>query len=171
MQISKTMEEALNSQINAELYSAYVYASMAAYFESVDFKGFAMWMTAQAQEEVAHAMKIYNFIIERGGRVKLAAIDGPPTEWQSPLAAFEAAYKHEQHVTSLIHGLVAKAVEEKDYATQNMLVWFVDEQVEEEASASEIVAQLRMLGTEGPALLMLDRELGKRKFGGGEEGE
>ena len=107
MEISKSMAEALNGQINAELYSAYVYASMAAYFESVDLKGFAAWMTAQAQEEVAHAMKIYGFIIERGGRVKLAAIDGPPTEWQSPLAAFEAAYKHEQHVTSLIHALVS----------------------------------------------------------------
>jgi ferritin len=164
MEISKSMAEALNGQINAELYSAYVYASMAAYFESVDLKGFAAWMTAQAQEEVAHAMKIYSFIHERGGRVKLAAIDGPPTEWQSPLAAFEAAYKHEQHVTSLIHGLVSKAVDEKDYATKNMLDWFVNEQVEEEASASEIVAQLKMLGTEGPALLMLDRELGKRKF-------
>mgnify|MGYP001827200186 CR=1 FL=1 len=168
MQISKSMEEALNGQINAELYSAYVYASMAAYFESVDFKGFATWMTAQAQEEVAHAMKIYNFIHERGGRVKLAAIDGPPTEWQSPLAAFEAAYKHEQHVTSLIHGLVSQAVDEKDYATKNMLDWFVDEQVEEEASASEIVAQLKMLGSEGPALLMLDNELGGRSTGEGE---
>ncbi len=165
MEISKSMAEALNGQINAELYSAYVYASMAAYFESVDLRGFAAWMTAQAQEEAAHAMKIYGFIIERGGRVKLAAIDGPPTEWQSPLAAFEAAYKHEQHVTSLIHALVSKAVDEKDYATKNMLDWFVDEQVEEEASASEIVAQLKMLGTEGPAVLMLDRELGKRKFG------
>jgi ferritin len=164
MEISKSMAEALNGQINAELYSAYVYASMSAFFESEDFKGFAAWMTAQAQEEVAHAMKIYNFIIERGGRVKLTAIDAPPTDWQSPQAAFEAAYKHEQHVTSLIHGLVAKAVEENDYATKNMLDWFVDEQVEEEASASEIVAQLKMIGSQGPALLMLDRELGKRRF-------
>jgi ferritin len=163
MEITRTMEEALNSQINAELYSAYVYASMSAYFESVDLKGFATWMTAQAQEEVAHAMKIYNFIIDRGGRAKLAAIDAPPTEWGSPLAAFEAAYKHEQHVTSLIHALVAKAVDENDYASKNMLDWFVDEQVEEEASASEIVAKLRMLGGEGPALLMLDRELGQRQ--------
>jgi len=94
----------------------------------------------------------------------LTAIDAPPTEWQSPQAAFEAAYKHEQHVTSLIHGLVAKAVEEKDYATKNMLDWFVDEQVEEESTAGEIVAQLKMIGSQGAALLMLDRELGRRRF-------
>ncbi|MGD8869482.1 MAG: ferritin [Gemmatimonadales bacterium] len=167
MEISKTMQEALNGQINAELYSAYVYASMSAFFESVDLRGFAAWMTAQAQEEVAHAMKIYRFIIDRGGRVKLAAIDAPPTDWQSPQAAFEAAYKHEQHVTSLIHDLVVKAVDEKDYATKNMLDWFVDEQVEEEATASEIVAQLKMIGSQGAALMMLDRELGKRQVAGG----
>jgi ferritin len=158
------MEKALNDQINAELFSAYAYLSMSAYFEGNDFTGFASWMNAQAQEEVAHAMKIYKFIIDRGGQVKLAAIDGPPVEWDSPLAVFEAGYKHEQHVTSLIHKLVALAIEENDYATKNMMDWFVDEQVEEEASASEIVQQLKLIGDNGHGLLMLDRELGQRKY-------
>jgi ferritin len=169
MDISKKMAEALNGQINAELYSAYVYLSMSAYFESEDLKGMASWMKAQAQEEAAHAMKIYNFVHERGGRVKLLPIEGPATDWDSPLAVFEAALKHEQHVTGLIHDLVSKAIAEKDYATKNMLDWFVDEQVEEEATASAIVAKLRMIGGEGPALLMLDAQLGSR--GGGTEGE
>jgi ferritin len=163
--ISDKMEKALNAQINAELYSAYVYLSMAAYFESKDLPGMANWMTAQAQEERAHAMKIYQHIVERGGRVALTAIDAPPTEWESPTAVFEAAYKHEQHVTKLIHDLVALSIEEKDYASKSMLDWFVDEQVEEEASASAIVAKLQMVGEHGPALLMLDNELGARQAG------
>jgi ferritin len=163
--ISDKMEQALNAQINAELYSAYVYLSMAAYFESKDLPGMASWMIAQAQEERAHAMKIYQHIVERGGRVALAAIDGPPTEWASPAAVFEAAYKHEQHVTKLIHDLVALSIEQKDYASKSMLDWFVDEQVEEEASASAIVAKLQMIGEDGPALLMLDSELGARQAG------
>ncbi|UCC83351.1 MAG: ferritin [Gemmatimonadota bacterium] len=163
--IADKMEKALNSQINAELYSAYIYLSMAAYFESKDLPGMANWMTAQAQEEVAHAMKIYQHIVERGGRVSLAAIEGPPNEWASPTAVFEAAYKHEQHVTKLIHDLVALSIEEKDYPSKSMLDWFVDEQVEEEASASAIVAKLQMIGDNGPALLMLDRELGARQAG------
>ena len=162
--LSKKMEGALNEQINAELYSAYIYLSMSAYFLSVDLKGFGNWMNTQAQEEVAHQMKMYNFILDRGGNVKLAAIDGPPVKWDSPLAVFEAAYKHEQHVTSLIHALVGLAIEEKDYATKNLMDWFVDEQVEEEASASEIVEQLKLIGGEGQGLLMLDREMGQRKF-------
>lgn len=161
--LSAKMEKALNDQINTELFSAYVYLSISAYFEGNDFTGFASWMNAQAQEEVGHAMKIYKFIIDRGGQVKLAAIDAPPIEWDSPLAAFEAAYKHEQHVTGLIHKLVALSIEENDYATKNMMDWFVDEQVEEEASASEIVQQLKLIGDNGHGLLMLDRELGQRK--------
>ncbi len=168
MQISDSMAEALNGQINAELYSAYVYVSMAAYFESVDLKGFAGWMTAQAQEEVAHAMKIYDFIHERGGRVTLTAIDAPQTEWESPLTAFEDAYKHEQHVTSLIHTLVEQALAENDHATKGMLDWFVTEQVEEEATASEIVAKLKMAGGHGAGLLMLDGHLASRKYTPGE---
>ena len=167
--LSKKVEEALNSQINAELYSAYVYLSMSAYFEDQDLAGMAAWMRAQAQEEAAHAMKIFGYIYDRGGRVNLAAIDGPQTEWDSPLGAFEAAYKHEQHVTSLIHKLVDLAIGENDHATKNMLDWFVDEQVEEEASASAIVQRLKMIGDHTPGLLMLDRELGQRKPGEEEE--
>jgi len=163
--INDKMEKALNAQINAELYSAYVYLSMAAYFESRDLPGMANWMTAQAQEEVAHAMKLYRHIVERGGRVSLTAIDGPPADWESPAAVFEAAYKHEQHVTKLIHDLVALSIEVKDYAAKSMLDWFVDEQVEEEASASAIVAKLQMIGDHAPALLMLDNELGARPAG------
>ncbi len=161
--LSPKMEQALNGQVNAELYSAYLYLAMAAYFESLGLKGFATWMKAQAQEEVGHAMKIFDFIAERGGRVELAAIDAPKAGWDSPLAAFEAALEHERHVTSLIHELVAAALAENDYATKNMLDWFVDEQVEEEATAGEIVGRLKLTGGEGPSLLMLDNLLGQRK--------
>ena len=164
--LSKKMEEALNAQINAELYSAYIYLAMSAYFESKDLPGMAAWMRAQNDEEVAHAMKIYTYIVDRDGRVALEAIDKPQTDWESPLAVFENAYQHEQHVTGLIHKLVAQAIEENDYATQNMLDWFVDEQVEEEASAAAIVARLRMIGDHPAALIMLDKELGARGAGG-----
>jgi ferritin len=167
--LSKKMEEALNAQINAELYSAYIYLSMSAYFEAQDFPGMAAWMRSQNDEEVAHAMKLYTYIVERGGRVTLAAIDAPQIEWDSPLAVFEHAYKHEQHVTSLIHKLVAQAIAEDDYATKNMLNWFVDEQVEEEASASAIVAKLKRIGDHTPGLIMLDKELGGRQNGGARE--
>jgi ferritin len=162
--IGAKMQEALNGQINAEMYSAYIYLSMSAFFESKDLPGLASWMKAQAQEEVVHSMKLYTHIIERGGRVTLGAIDAPQTEWDSPQAVFEAAYKHEQHVTKLIHDLVALAIKENDYPAKNMLDWFVDEQVEEEATASGIVAMMKMAGSEGPALLMLDRQLAARSF-------
>ncbi|MEE9132272.1 MAG: ferritin [Gemmatimonadota bacterium] len=162
--LSAKMEKALNEQINAEFYSAYIYLSMSAHFLSIDLKGFANWMNAQAREEAVHAMKIYNFILDRGGKVKLGPIDGPQSAWDSPLAVFEAAYKHEQYVTSLIYDLVALAVDEKDYATKNLMDWFVDEQVEEEASASEIVEQLKLIGGEGQGLLMLDREMAQREL-------
>lgn len=165
MDISKKMADALNGQINAELYSAYVYLSMAAYFESIDLAGFATWMKGQAQEEVEHAMRIFNFVVDRGGRVNLSAIDGPETQWKSPLDAFQTAYKHEQHVTKLIHDLVDQAIQENDHATRQMLDWFVDEQVEEEATAAGIVAQLEMVGEAGTAILMLDRQLASRGEG------
>ncbi|UCG58223.1 MAG: ferritin [Phycisphaerales bacterium] len=162
--ISKKMVEALNDQINAELYSAYLYLSMEAYFESKNLTGFAKWMRAQTQEEVVHAMKIYDFVNERGGRVALKAIEQPPTEWKSPLAAFEAAYKHEQLVTGLINNLVNLAVAEKDHATNSFLQWFVDEQVEEETSVDNVVQNLKMAQDAPGALFMLDRELGQRVF-------
>ncbi|MBL7153967.1 MAG: ferritin [Phycisphaerae bacterium] len=162
--IGKKIEKALNEQINAELYSAYLYLSMVAYFESVNLTGFATWMRAQTQEEIMHAMKMYDFINERGGRVILKAIEMPPPEWGSALAAFEAAYAHEQIVTGLINDLVNLAVAEKDHATNSFLQWFVNEQVEEETSADNVVQNLKMAQDAPGALFMLDRELGQRVF-------
>lgn len=162
--ISEKMEEALNGQVNAELYSAYLYLSMGSYFKSLNLNGFAGWMRVQTQEEVIHAMKIYDFINERGGRVILKAIEGPPTEWDSPLAVFEAVYVHEQKVTGLINDLVDLAIKEKDHATNTFLQWFVNEQVEEESSADEVVQQLKMMENAPGGMFMLDRELGQRIF-------
>lgn len=161
--ISKKMEEALNKQINAEFYSSYLYLSMAADFEAKNLEGFANWMKVQAQEEWGHGMRIYNYVNEQQGRVLLGAIDAPQAEWDSPLAMFEAAYKHEQHVTSLIHKLTSLANEEKDYATGIFLQWFVSEQVEEEAHAVSIVEKLKMIKESPQGLMMLDRALGERK--------
>jgi ferritin len=162
--ISKKMEKALNEQVNAELFSAYLYLSMEAYFKSLNLTGFANWMRVQTQEEMMHAMKIYDFIDERGGRIILKAIDGPDTKWDSPLAVFEAVYKHEQKVTGLINNLVNLAIEEKDHATNTFLQWFVNEQVEEESSADHIVQQLKLMESAPGGMFMLDRELGKRVF-------
>jgi len=161
--LDKKMLQKLNEQINHELHSAYLYLSMAAYFESMNFKGFAHWMKKQAQEEQVHAMKFFDYIYDRGDKVELTQIAAPEKKWKSPLAAFEAAYKHEQKVTGLIHALVKLANEQKDYATASFLQWYVDEQVEEEASADEIVQQLKLVGDNGPALLMLDKHLGARE--------
>ena len=162
--ISKKMEEALNGQVNAELYSAYLYLSMESYFKSLNLNGSAGWMRVQTQEEVAHAMKIYDFINERGGKVVLKAIEGPPTKWDCPLAVFEAVYVHEQKVTGLINELVDLAIKEKDHATNSFLQWFVNEQVEEESSADEVVQQLKMMENAPGGMFMLDRELGQRVF-------
>ena len=162
--INKKVEKALNEQVNAELYSAYLYLSMEAYFKSLNLIGFANWMRVQTQEEITHAMKIYEFIDERGGRIILKAIDGPDTEWDSPLAVFEAVYKHEQKVTGLINNLVNLAIEEKDHATNTFLQWFVNEQVEEESSADQMVQQLKMMENAPGGMFMLDRELGQRVF-------
>ena len=162
--ISKKMEEALNGQVNAEMYSAYLYLSMESYFKSLNLNGFAGWMRAQAQEEMMHAMKIYDFVNERGGRITLKSIEGPQTEWDSPLAVFEAVYVHEQKVTGLINELVDLAIKEKDHATNAFLQWFVNEQVEEESSADEVVQQLKMMENAPGGMFMLDRELGQRVF-------
>ncbi|MGD9110679.1 MAG: ferritin, partial [Phycisphaerales bacterium] len=158
----------LNKQVNAELYSAYMYLSMSAYFSSANLPGFASWMKIQAQEETGHAMKIYDFIIERAGRATLKAIEAPPAQWKSPLDAFEATFKHEQKVTGLINNLVDLAIEEKDHATKGFLQWFVDEQVEEEASADAIVQQLKLIKEAPGALFMINNQLGQRTAGGGE---
>jgi len=162
--ISKKMEKALNEQVNAELFSAYLYLSMEAYFKSLNLNGIATWMRVQTQEEVAHAMKIYEFINERGGRITLKAIEGPETKWDSPLAVFKAVYEHEQKVTGLINNLVDLAIEEKDHATNTFLQWFVNEQVEEEASADQVIQQLKMMENAPGGMFMLDRELGQRVF-------
>jgi len=158
------MLDELNRQVNAELYSSYLYLSMAAYFESINLKGFANWMKIQAREEVTHAMKFFDYINERGGRVTLDTIKKPPAEWKSPLDVFENTYKHEVNVTKMINSLVDLAIREKDHATYNMLQWFVAEQVEEEASADAIRQQLKFIGKDGRGLLMLDRELSRRVF-------
>jgi ferritin len=162
--IGKKMQDALNEQVNAEFYSAYLYLSMAAYFESTNLPGFATWMRAQTQEELLHAMKIYDYVNERGGRVILKSIAEPPSEWESPLAAFEAAYKHEQKVTGLIKGLVNLAIEEKDIAANTFLQWFVDEQVEEEESAETVVNKLKQVADASDGMNMLDNEMGQRVF-------
>lgn len=156
------MQDALNRQLNAELFSSYLYLSMAAYFEDKSFPGMANWMRLQAKEENMHGMKFYDFINERNGRVTLAAIDAPKTEWNSPLEAFEEAYMHEQKITGLINELVNLALAEKDHAAASFLQWFVNEQVEEEASVAQIIDQLRLVGDNGVALYMIDQQLAQR---------
>jgi len=158
------MVEVLNRQINAEIYSAYLYLSMAAYFEFIGLKGFANWMRVQWQEELKHAMRIYDYVVERGGRVKLYAVNEPPSNWKSPLEAFEAAHNHEVKVTALINELVELALKERDFATYNMLQWFINEQIEEEASTLEVVDKLKLVGDDGKGIFMLDRELAQRQF-------
>jgi ferritin len=162
--INDKMQTAINKQINAELYSAYLYISMSAQFQAMNLKGFANWMRIQSLEEFTHADKFYNFLIDRGGRVILNSIEGPPTKWASPLAIFQDAYKHEQKVTGLINALVNLAIKEKDHAAHSFLQWFVNEQVEEEANADSIAQQLKLVGKNGQGLLMLDRELAQRVF-------
>ena len=169
--LSKKMEGALNGQINAETYSAYLYLSMSACLQSLNLPGFASWMRVQAREEMAHAMKIYDYVHERGGRVTLQPIEGPPTEWASPLEAFEQAYKHEQKVTGLINDLVSLAVSENDNATNIFLQWFVTEQLEEEASADEVVQKLKLAPDAPDAMFMLDREMAQRVFASPATGE
>ena len=164
MMLSKKMQNMLNEQVNAEFYSAYLYLSMVAYFESINLPGFAAWMLAQSQEEVVHAMKIFNHIHERGGRVELSVIETPTIKWSSPLQAFESAYAHEQKVSGLINNLVKTAISENDHASNIFLQWFVTEQVEEEKSADEIVQKLKRSGDSPGVLLMLDREMGQRTF-------
>lgn len=160
--LSKTLLDEMNEQIKHELYSAYLYLSMSAQSEAMNLPGFAHWMRLQAQEEVGHAMRFYDFIHDRGGRVVLQAIEQPPVEFTSPLAMFEQTLEHERKVTARINHIYSLAAQEKDFASQSFLDWFVDEQVEEEKSASQILETLKMIGDKGHALVMLDRELSKR---------
>jgi len=162
--LKKNIEKALNEQINAEMYSAYLYLSMASYFDAEGLDGFASWMRVQFQEEQFHALKFYHYVNERGGRVRLKPIDGPGTDWKSAAHVFEETLKHEQLVTSLINKLVDLARKESDHATDNFLQWFVAEQVEEEATADSILSKVKRVGDKGNGIYMLDKELGARVF-------
>lgn len=162
--INEKMQDAINEQINAEIYSAYLYLSMSAWFEANAMAGFANWMRVQYQEEMAHAMRLYDFINDRGGRVILKAIDGPKTEWNSVVEIFEETLEHERHVTALIHKLVDLSIELSDHATNQMLQWFVEEQVEEESTAETLLDELRLIGDAKSGLFMMNRELAQRTF-------
>ncbi|WP_407355897.1 ferritin [Methanolobus sp. WCC5] len=162
--LSEKMTEALNGQINKEMYSAYLYMDMSAHCTYEGLGGFANWFMVQYQEEMSHAMKIYDYINEQGGKVVLHAIEKPPGNFGTPLEMFEATLKHEQFITKSIHELVDLAYEEKDYATQIFLQWFVTEQIEEEANDNELIAKLKLVGNDGNGIFMLDRELETRTF-------
>jgi ferritin len=162
MELGKNLENAINEQIREELASAYIYLSMAAYLETLNLPGFAHWMRAQSNEEVEHALKFYEHINERGGRVLLQAIEQPPLDFEGPTDIFEQALKHEQYISSRIIDLYKLAQKEGEYASYSLLQWFVDEQVEEEESATEVLGYLRMIGDKGQGLLMLDRQLAQR---------
>ena len=160
--ISTTMQDTINEQINKELFSSYLYLSMAAFFEGKNLPGFAKWMHVQSGEEREHAMKFYEHLVDRGGRVLLKAIEAPATEWKSNLELFKEVQAHEAKVTRSIYDLYEQALKEKDYAAQVLLQWFITEQVEEEKNAAEVVQQLELIDAHGTAVLMLDHQLGKR---------
>lgn len=169
--LSKKMQDRMNEQIRNEFHSAYVYLSMAAWFEDANLPGFGAWMRAQAQEESVHAMKLFEHLLDRNAAVRLQAIPEPPARWKSPLAVFEEALEHERSVTASINDLYATAMKEQDFASRVFLDWFVNEQVEEEKSAQLIVEQLRMVGSDRPGLLMLDREYGQRRGAPAHDGD
>ena len=160
--LNPQLEKAINNQLNSELYSANLYLSMAAYFESINLKGFANWMRVQSQEEVSHAMRLFDHINDRNGRVVVQAVDQPPAEFESVQAVMELTLEHERKITAMIEDLYGEAEAQKDYATKIMLDWFIQEQVEEEKSALEIVEQLRRIGDTGTGLLFLDSQLAGR---------
>jgi ferritin len=162
MVLGTEVQKAINEQINDELYSAYLYLSMSAYCDTSNLLGFAHWMRLQSQEELTHAMKLFDFVHDRGGQALLKAINQPPADFKSPLDVMEQALAHERQVSQMIHRLYEFATNEKDYATLAQLQWFLLEQVEEEKRASEIVQQIKLAGNQGPALLLLDRQLGSR---------
>lgn len=162
--LKQKIQDALNEQINAEMYSAYLYLSMNAYCQSIGLQGLANWMYCQYQEEMVHAMKIYDYVNERDGRVILKEIEKPQTEWKSPTKMFEHVYMHEQKVPGLINDIVDLSIKEKDHATTNFLQWFVSEQVEEETSANAVLQKLKLVGDKGNSLFMLDKELSTRVF-------
>ncbi len=162
--IDEKMQEALNEQVAAEFYSAYLYLSMSSYLDSIDLPGASNWMRVQYREEIEHGEKIFDYVMERDGRAVLKAFDAPPTEWRSALEVFEAAYAHEQKVTALLGNLLELARELKDHATEFFLQWFITEQVEEEASVKAIVQQLRLVEGSKNGHFMIDRELASRTY-------
>lgn len=160
--ISEKLQKAFNDQINKEFFSEYLYLSMQAYFDGEDLEGLAHFFNLQAQEEHQHGMKMYDYLLERGGKVRLEAIQGPKTDFSSPLEVLEETVAHEESVTASINHLMNLAIEEKDHAAKSFLSWFVDEQVEEEASMGKILGKLKLIGKSGHGLLMVDSELSKR---------
>jgi ferritin len=162
--LSKKIEKALNEQINKEIYSAYLYMSMSANSTSIGLPGFANWFMVQYHEEMEHAMKIYDYVNDQGGKVKLMSIDQPPSDFNGPMDMFQRTLKHEQFVTKSINNLVDLAIKEKDHATQIFLQWFVTEQIEEEGNDKDIIAKLELAGDKGNGLFMIDKELGTRVY-------
>jgi ferritin len=160
--ISKNMQEALNEQMNKEFYSAYMYLAMSAYCNEAGLPGFAHWMRMQYEEETLHVTKMYDYILNQGGSIHLKTIEEPATEYGTPLEIFKTTLEHEQFVTSMIHKLMDLAIDERDYATQAFLQWYVSEQVEEEANVNDIIAPLRMVGEDKSGLMMIDRQLALR---------
>jgi ferritin len=163
--LTKAVHEALNDQIRLEFSSAYVYLAMSAHCESANLPGIAKWLRIQWEEELEHGMKLFHYVHERGGQVTLQSIEKPPTKWKSPADVFDHVLAHEQKVSASIHRLFEVATKERDYPTQVMLQWFIKEQVEEEKNAREIVELMKLAGSSGPSLLMLDRQLGARAKG------
>lgn len=163
--ISQTMQDAFNEQMKHEFYSSYLYLSMSAYCDSVSLPGLAKWMRAQADEEMVHAMKIFDHLLDRGGRVQLHPIERPPVDFASAREVFEQAYRHEQHVTASINEVYGLAMDQRDFASRVFLDWFVQEQVEEEKTSGLLADQLTMIGDDRAGLLMLDRELSGRRGG------
>ena len=166
--MKNSVVEAVNSQVQAELESAYIYLGMSVRMETLNLPGFASWLRIQWGEEIAHAMKFIDFMIHRNEEVELGAIKEPKVKFSSPLEAFEAVLEHEQYITDRIDKLYALAVKESDYPLQTLLQWFIDEQVEEEENARKVIDSLKLVGDEGPGLFMLDREMGSRGSAGGE---
>ncbi len=164
MKINKKVEDVLNKQVNAELWSAYLYLSMSAWCERQGLKGFANWMRVQFQEETSHALKIYDYILNRSGEINLQPIAAVERSWKNVLELFEATYNHECAVSEMITSCYETALAEKDHATAGMLQWFIDEQTEEESNALEIIDQIKLVGDKGDGIFFIDKELASRTF-------
>jgi len=168
--ITQQIQDALNRQLNLELYGAYCYLSMAAYFHTLNLNGFASWMQVQAQEEMMHASKFFDFIVDRDGEVNLQEIKAPPKSWQTALEVFEYAFQQEKKISTEIHSLVDMSLEHRDHASNTFLQWFVTEQVEEEATISGLIDTLKLVGSDGNGLFLMNRDLAQRSFKNTEEG-